>query len=345
MALVESNLQVRNSELTSKEGSPRFRKKNKLKTAVTSVATVIALGTSGGLVFMSEGFTSQTAIAKPMSTSEVSTLKRELTEMLTREKLLGDPQNPLPVEVITFNTASGNPAIKTPQREFVDLPFYQKIINGTPDAPILGLQEAGPAQVKELAKHKDEGDYSYTYIKAESSRGGDLLLIPKRFEVLKSKSERYSMPGQIKGVLNALPDDDFDPSQVMPRMYNEMKLKDRLSGTIFTVVNTHLSYVKDIQATQADELFAIIQKAEKEGPVILMGDLNDNNNLPTDVGRLTGRIKKSELSDMGPSTPPEHKTNIDYILTKGFDSMKKEYLYYANKSDHYPEADWIQMDK
>lgn len=343
---MESSTHMDGNELHAslKGEPPRFSKKNKLKIAAAGLGAAIALGVGGGLVFMSEGFSSQTSIAQPISDSEASVLKHNLKDKLNAEKLLGDPQKPLPIEVITFNTASGNPAIKTPQREFVDLPFYKKIILGAPDAPILGLQEAGPAQVQELAKHQKEGKYSYAYIKADSSKGGDLLIIPKRFEVLESKSERYSMPGQIKGVVNAIPDNDFDPSQIMPRMYNEMKLKDKLSGKEFTIINTHLCYVNDIQATQADELFAKIKKAEKEGPVILMGDLNDNNNLPVVKGRLTGRITDAGLSDMGPIRSPWKKTNIDYVLTKGFSSLKKEYLYYANKSDHYPEADLIQFN-
>ena len=50
------------------------------------------------------------------------------------------------VRVVTFNTAAGNPRILTPQAAFLGLPFYRDALEGSPEAPILALQEVGPPQ-------------------------------------------------------------------------------------------------------------------------------------------------------------------------------------------------------
>lgn len=343
--------ELQNSSYKQGESSYFKRKKKKF---LASAILIGALG-FGANAGVGESFSHQTVTASPISSSETAQLREDLSKMLEKKGLLGDRQKPLPVEIITFNTGSGNPKIKTPQKEFVNLPFYQKVIKGEPDAPIIGLQEAGPAQVKELYEAtKNTNNASFEYIKSKFSKGGNLLIIPKRFDVIESKSSPYSAVNQIKGVVASLGDSDFDPSQIWPRMYSEMKLRDSLSGKVFTVFNTHLSYVNDIQDEQAEELFAGMSKAKKEGPVILMGDLNDNNYLPAEVGRLTEKIRAVGLSDMGPTSPPKNKTNIDYILASGTTPIKKEYLYGLSLpssptadlvSDHYAEADVIQFDK
>jgi hypothetical protein len=181
--------ELQNSSYKQGESS-YFRRKRKKILASGILIGALGLGVNVGV---DESFSHQTVIAKPISASETAQLKADLTKTLEMRGLLGDKQKPLPVEIITFNTGSGNPKIKTPQEEFVDLPFYQKAIKGEPDAPIIGLQEAGPAQVKALYEEtKNTGNVSYEYIRSNFSKGGNLLIIPKRFDVLKSKSTPYS---------------------------------------------------------------------------------------------------------------------------------------------------------
>lgn len=358
MASLEVRPHIDGQELQNssqkQEKPPYFKKKSRYKKLFASAVLIGALGV-GAKVGVDESFSYQTVTAKPISSSEAMQLRDDLAKTLAEKGLLEDKQKPFPIEIITFNTGSGNPKIKTPQHEFVKLSFYQKVIKGDPDAPIIGLQEAGPEQVKalyEATKHTD--NVSFEYIRSNFSKGGNLLIVPKRFDVLESKSTPYSWVNQTKGIVASLGDADFDASQMWPRMYSEMKLRDSLSGKIFTVFNTHLSYVNDIQDEQAEELFSKISKAKKEGPVVLLGDLNDNNYLPADVGRLTSKIRGVGLSDMGPKEPPRRKTNIDYVLASGATSIKKEYLYDLSLpgsptaeqvSDHYAEANWIQFNK
>src|SRR4051812_6684337 len=98
-------------------------------------------------------------------------------------------QDSKPVRVITFNTAVGNPKIKTPQREFLKLPFYREVIEGAPDAPILALQEVGPEQAKALKEAAAEGAFQVVHIQRPGQ--GNAILIPSRFEVIKRRAWYY----------------------------------------------------------------------------------------------------------------------------------------------------------
>lgn len=239
-----------------------------------------------------------------------------------------------PITVITFNTASGNPAIKTPQDKFVEASFYQKTIRGDKDAPIIGLQEVGSAQATRVAQlAKKSNNFSYFYINSELSKDGNLLIMPKRFEVLKSESKPY--PFMLSALSRKLKYSDI--GQLYPRMWTEVRVKDRDSGNVFTVFNTHLSYTQEIQRPQSDALFAKVKEAKNYGGVILIGDLNaDTRSKDYHGKRLKSKIKEAGLQDMSPEEP----MNIDYVLVSGFKRVGGrvvEDLPPGIKSDHKPE--------
>lgn len=318
-----------------------MRRENKVL-AASGIALAL-LG--GGAVGFEKSYTTKTVITKSEPEPEA------------HGGLLAKRDIASPIEVVTFNTASGNPTIKTAQKEFLKLPFYQQTINGEPDAPIIGLQEAGPAQVEALSKLAKNGNFSFIYSRSVFSDGGNLLIVPKRFEVLQGKSERYSLTSGIVGIAGSVKAGEFhrnDLSQMYPRMVTEAKLKDKVSGKTFIVFNTHLSYTKSIQQRQSDELFAYIAEANKKGPVVVLGDLNaDSHNPYLHGGLLKKHIENAGLSDMGPQSAPRKRGNYDYVLAKGFESVDSRYLFDLSLSgsptaeqvsDHYAEGDRIRFN-
>ena len=98
---------------------------------------------------------------------------------------------PPPIRVITYNTASGNPRFAGNQRAFVDLPFYQDIVRGRPDAPLLAGQEIGPEQAEALEEAARGA--SFIMVHAKRPGQGNLVLVPARFEVLERRPGRYDV--------------------------------------------------------------------------------------------------------------------------------------------------------
>jgi endonuclease/exonuclease/phosphatase family metal-dependent hydrolase len=175
------------------------------------------------------------------------------------------------LRVITFNTAVGNPQIKTVQRAFLELLFYRDVIEGRSDAPILALQEVGPEQAGALKDAAANGRFSVIDIRRPGQ--GNALLIPQRFQVLHRRS-RYLLAGQLRGIAAALwraarrrgrP----DLRQLGElRMLNEARLRDTRCDRVFTVFNTHLSADPHLRVVQARELFGRAHAARRHGPKI-----------------------------------------------------------------------------
>lgn len=247
------------------------------------------------------------------------------------------------ITLITYNTASGNPKIKTPQSEFVKLSFYQKVIQGAPDAPIIGLQEVGEEQKKKLAElARKTNNFSYEYINSRGSRDGNLLLIPKRFEVLKSESAPYPFKAQVKGMEETVRKKGFHLNtigQLYTRMWSEVRVKDHVTGKTLTIGNTHQSYVNEIQSRQADVTVTRIKAAQKYGPVLYIGDFNADPKSKDSHGKLfKAKMEQAGAVDLS----PEQKMNIDQIWGVGFTLVKGRVIYenlpgYNPPSDHKGE--------
>ena len=187
-----------------------------------------------------------------------------------------------PIRVITFNTAVGNPKIKTDQRDFLELPFYREIIQGRPEAAILAAQEVGPEQAKALKRAAEGGHFGMIHIQRPGQ--GNALLIPARFEVLSHRS-RYFAWSQIKAIAAALwraarKLERFNYRQYLePRMWIQALLRDRRGDRTFTVFNTHVSGDPHLRLAQMKALIPRVHGARQHGPVILAADLNTR---PTD---------------------------------------------------------------
>lgn len=264
------------------------------------------------------------------------------------------------LKVITFNTACGNPKITTDQADFPKLPFYQKVLQGAPDAPILCLQEVGNAQKAAVEQLSGNGQFRAVYMRTGVDQG-NMVLVPKRFEVLDYDADRFGMAqvtAAFKSVWNWIQGGEKpNLSQLVePRGFQELRLKDTVTGKTFTVINTHISFQQGLQEPQAKRVFAAAAAAARQGGVIVAGDLN----VPTadtnpDPRYHSVRDLYRDYLDVGPKGRPAGKSNIDYVLVKGFQGVDSKW-YTGDSlslpgspnaqtvSDHYAEEDTIVFE-
>lgn len=274
-----------------------------------------------------------------------------------------------PLRLITFNTAVGNPKIRTHQRDFLELPFYREVLEGAPGAPILGLQEVGPAQHEAVKRAAANGRFKVVYVDryGMGNSQGNMMLIPGRFEVLSSGSHRF-VESHLKGTAASLWSwaksgfkGPLRTQLIEPRMWNEVKLRDSQSGQVFSVFNTHLSLDPHVRLQQAHELVGRLKEARKAGPVVLMGDLNTRAPGYTtgrpDQDRADAAIRKlffPFLQDMGAGVAPGKRPDIDFVLADGFDRVSTR-MYTGDSlsvpsakdaealSDHYAEENVVRF--
>jgi len=256
----------------------------------------------------------------------------------------------------------GNPKIKTPQGSFPDLPFYQEIVNGSSDAAILCAQEVGPAQLDRLRTLAKNGNFTVIATYAHPGQA-NMMLIPKRFEILDSEHKTYGF-GHLRGFVNAIGGwftGKGGPqwSQMFePRKYTRVRLRDRESGREFTVFNTHTSYYGPLKYEHNKQLFAAARDSRKDGPVIVAGDLNtraagNDSKDPYDSNARV-RAEMGAFQDMGPPGPAGSRPNIDWVLADGFAPLHSR-LYTGEAlalpgspnaemvSDHYAEEDTLRF--
>jgi endonuclease/exonuclease/phosphatase family metal-dependent hydrolase len=272
------------------------------------------------------------------------------------------PSGPWPsvdeIRVVTYNTASGNPRITTAQEDFLELPFYREALAGRPQAPILALQEVGPAQARALPRAARSGRCRVLQVRRPGQ--GNALVIPDRFQVL-AHGRRYLLGSQVRGIADALrryagrrgrgrPPDWRQFGEL--RMLVEAELRDRASGRTFTVMNCHLSVEPSLKVAQARAVVRRARAAARRGPLVLAGDLN------VPKGRARGLDLEvvallAPFRDAGGPAPPD-RPDIDYVLVSGFepvssrvwtgDSLQLPGSPRADLvSDHYPEDDVLRF--
>ncbi|MFN3430521.1 MAG: endonuclease/exonuclease/phosphatase family protein [Candidatus Sericytochromatia bacterium] len=280
-------------------------------------------------------------------------------------KMAGDSYQANDVKVITFNTAVGNSKIKTDQGDFVKLPFYQSVIKGDANAPILCLQEVGNEQRKAIEKLAKNGHFTVLSQRVGLNfKGNNLMLVPKRYQVESTDNSYFGMP-QVKAAAKTIlgwfkgegkPSFNKLWQLVSLRGYQEMQLKDSATGKAFTVFNTHTSYDVALKGVHAKQLFDAAREAEKRGPVIVAGDLNTYSG--TDPGSKASdadaRQHFDDYTDMGAPGTAGDRHNIDWVLAKGFESVSSK-LYTGDSislpsaadasliSDHYAEEDVLRF--
>ena len=261
------------------------------------------------------------------------------------------------VRVVTFNTAAGNPRIKTPQASFLALPFYVEAMNGAAEAPILALQEVGNAQAEALAQAAARPRSRFALLQLRRPGLGDALVIPDRYEVLERRRGFYGL-SHLRGVLDALlrwlrarERPDWRQFGEL-RIWLEARVRDRQSGRELTVLNTHLSVDPSLKVSQARAIVARARRAAARGPMILAGDFNVPASHPrgrdVEVAALL-----SAFRDMGTAVPPRRE-NIDYVLASGFEPVSSR-IWTGDSlslpgspnaesvSDHYAEDDVLRL--
>lgn len=273
-------------------------------------------------------------------------------------------QDPKAFRVITFNTAVGNPAIKTPQADFLKLPFYQELLQGKPEAPVLCLQEVGNAQRAAVERLAAQPGAPFSVV---ANRVGlnqhDMMLIPKRFQVEKREVHRFlgiQLKALVRTTFNWLFRGGEKPTftqLIAPRGWVQATVVDRKTGQRLTLIDTHLSYWKELRADQAAKLMAHARAAEALGPVVVAGDLNTrtaDTDLPKHAaeGHAATRAQWSGYADAGLPGNPPGKSNIDWVLVKGLKPLASKwhtgeglslpgFPTALQVSDHHAEEDLI----
>jgi endonuclease/exonuclease/phosphatase family metal-dependent hydrolase len=232
------------------------------------------------------------------------------------------------VRLITFNTAAGNPRITTPQERFPELPFYKEAFAGGTDAPILALQEVGPAQAKAL----ERAHGTAAVLQKRRPGLGNALVIPDRYEIIEHARAYYVTP-QVRGAAHALRHGRRNWHQYGElRMWIEARLRDTAAGRELTVLTTHTSADGDLKVPQ---IAAVVRRALATGtPTLLAGDFN----VPT--GRRGGLDVPAghhlaRLPDVASA-----RERIDYVLAHGFEPVSARAwtdLLERRISDHAPE--------
>jgi endonuclease/exonuclease/phosphatase family metal-dependent hydrolase len=237
------------------------------------------------------------------------------------------------VRVITFNAAAGNPRITTPQEHFLTLPFYEEAFAGGENAPILALQEVGPAQAKALEKRHGTA----TVLQKRRPGLGNALVIPDRYELLDHRAAYYTGP-HVRGVVHALRHGRRNWRQYGElRMWIQARLRDTAADRDLTVITTHTSADGDLKVPQ---IAAVVRRALAAGtPTVLAGDLN----VPT--GRRGGLDVPAghhlaRLADVA-----SQRARIDYVLAHGFEPVSARAwtdILERRISDHAPEDDVLR---
>lgn len=268
------------------------------------------------------------------------------------------------VKVITFNTAIGNPKIKTDQKDFSKLPFYQAAIKNEPGAAILCLQEVGNAQIDEAKRLASSGQF-HVFSQAVGLRGrqNNMVIIPKRYEIVSQENKRYGMghvkalAGKVWNWAKSFGKEPMNWGQLSePRGYQKIVLKDSVTGKSMTVYNTHTSYYDQVKVAHNKQLFADANEAAKRGPVIVAGDLNTRtaDTDPGDQYNAQVRGMMGDFQDMGPQGKPPDKTNIDWVLANGLESVSSKWYTgdsialpgspdALSVSDHYAEENVLRF--
>jgi len=247
--------------------------------------------------------------------------------------------------VITFNTAVGNPKIKTDQRAFLELPFYREIIEGAEDAPILALQEVGPTQAKALAQAKKSGHFSLIHIARPGQ--GDALLAPARFKVLRRR-RRYFFGSQVRALAVAVwraivKREPLNWRQYLElRMWIKAQLHDEDSGRELTVFTTHLSGEGPLRLAQAKSLFKRVHRARRHGPVLLAGDLNVRAGTSKNPADAEVQALFAPLQNVAATATDARRPAIDWLLASDLQPVRSRlYTDAALTLPGLPSADLI----
>jgi endonuclease/exonuclease/phosphatase family metal-dependent hydrolase len=271
-----------------------------------------------------------------------------------------------PVRVVTYNTGVAD-SMKAPQAEFTSLPMFQRVINGRPDAPIIGVQETGPDLAAKLQALSKNGNFTVLWERTGANQG-NFVLVPKRYQVVSAQNHYYGgrlsqLWDDIKGLFHH---QSPNWGQTLEhRGYQQLQLRDTVTGKTFTMMNSHISFWDPMRQRQGAQLAEAVRAAEANGPVVMTGDFNTatedtNRSHNPQVSEFWNKFAPAKLTDMGPKGDAGISdwhglgTDIDHVLANGFTSVSS-HMYSGTEvslpgrptakdlSDHYAEEDVINF--
>ncbi len=210
------------------------------------------------------------------------------------------------------------------------------------DPDILGTQEVLIDQLKDLKKALN--DYgSFGVGRNNGKHAGE-------HSVIFFKKEKYE---QVKGGnfwLSETPDIPGSKSwdAVLTRICSWVELKDKVTGSLFFVFNTHFDHKgKQARRNSAALLRQTIDSLSGNNPVIVTGDLNLE---PSDAGYATMmdksgyRVPLSDsytegapgYTDCGFKVDNKHCSRIDYIFFSPYYAKSNYTLHTDNNGTYYP---------
>lgn len=207
------------------------------------------------------------------------------------------------------------------------------------DPDILGLQEALEGQIKDILGNVKGFDFIGV--------GRDDGKAAGEYSPLLYKKNRFTLLEQNTFWLSETPDRPGSKNwdAAITRVASWAKLKDKKSGRVFLVINTHFDHI----GVEARKKSAALLKAKADElaggiPVIIMGDFNcTREDTPYSIMTGEGKLK---LADTAPDNPPgtycTFEVNsvecraIDYIFySKEWVSTEYQVIS-ENDGKHYP---------
>lgn len=281
--------------------------------------------------------------------------------------------NPAAVNVTSFNTAGDN-CLHTPQAKIPDSPLFQKVIQGTPDAPIVACQETVPLLGKKMIDLSKNGNFQVVWpghrwlpnwVPTSTLVQGNMVLVPKRYQI--ENVETHTFKGRWPAFFKALKNWVLGKGKandmllaLQHRGWESLLLKDRVTGKLFTVIATHIAFADKVRREETPQLQAAIAKAQRQGPTVIMGDFNTptratNYNHDANINAFWDQMDATGMKDMGPTGKAAisnwmNNNDMDEVLATGFTSASAQMLTGSKMripsrpdakgvSDHYAEAD------
>lgn len=207
------------------------------------------------------------------------------------------------------------------------------------DPDILGLQEALQGQITDILANvkgrdfvgvgRDDGKTSGEY--------SPILFKKKRFQLLDQNTFWLSETPQIPGSKS------WDAA--ITRIATWAKLKDKKSGTVFLVINTHFDHIGAEARKQSAELLKAKGEELSRGiPVIILGDFNcTREEAPY---KVMAKDEKLLLTDPAPENSPGTYCTfavnsvpcraIDYVFVTEHITTSGYTVITENDGTHYP---------
>jgi endonuclease/exonuclease/phosphatase family metal-dependent hydrolase len=218
-----------------------------------------------------------------------------------------------PIKVSTYNTAGYHVPFKT----------IDDVAKLSRDADIFGLQEVYPIQMFSIKNSLSGNHKPYVgsaYWGGSNGEYSPIFYNKHRFEAVHGETVR-------------LHDQNYNGIQGPPRIANFLVLKEKKTGAVMLVVNTHWANGNPEARKRAlsviDQKLTSLSKKYPLDNITVMGDFN------SDVASMHGgTVKPASYDPQGLPTYETKKSNIDGILTNAEKASSMYNVTDGGESDH-----------